>query len=313
MKIGIAKENRPLEKRVIISPPELAKIAAKHEVLVEKDAGVGLGITNAEYEKVGAKIASTKEVYSCDLVVRIKEPNEKEVAMMKEGVILLSMMHIRCNIELENNLKKKKAIAIPMENIKDPFGKRMMEAVEDSGRIGMEYGFKLWGKNPETATVTIMGYGNISVGAIRAASRKRANVTILNRKHFTEMEKHLSGTDILVDAVNRPFRREVTKEPPFVTREMLKLLKKGSVCVDLVSNPEGHAPIETMRPTFLNDPYYEVDGIYHTSLWGWPVMEPETIAKRYSVQIAPFILDIADNGIDNVSDPVKNAVIKFNA
>ncbi|MEA3494112.1 MAG: hypothetical protein U9R38_07000 [Candidatus Margulisiibacteriota bacterium] len=311
MKIGIAKENRPLEKRVIISPPELAKIAARNEVIVEKGAGVGIGIIDSDYEKIGAKIGTPEEVYACDLVVRIKEPNEKEVGMMKQGGVLLSMMHIRCNIELENNLKKKKAIAVPIENIKNPFGKRMVEAVEESGRIGMEYSFKLWGKDPEFANVKIMGYGNISVGAIRCASRKRANVTILNRKHYPEMEKYLPGTDILVDAVNRPFRREVKKEPPFVTKAMLKLFKKGSVLVDLVSNPVGHAPIETMKPTYMDKPFFTVDGIYHTSLWGWPAMEPETIAKRYSIQIAPFILDIADNGIDGVSNPVKNAIIRF--
>jgi alanine dehydrogenase len=311
MKIGIAKENRPLEKRVVISPPELAKIAAKHEVIVEKDAGIGIGIGNSEYEKIGAKIGSPEEVYGSELIVRIKEPVDKEIALMKDGAILFSMMHIRCNIPLENSLKAKKMIGIPMEFVKDAFGKRLIEAVEDSGRIGMEYGFKLWGKDPESANVKIMGYGNISVGAIRCASRKRANVTILNRKHFPEMEKYLPGTDILVDAVNRPFRREVKKEPLFVTRKMLKLLTKGSVCVDLVSSPEGHAPIETMVPTYMDKQYYMVDGIYHTSLWGWPALEPENIAKRYSIQVAPIILEIADKGIDNASVSIRNAVIRF--
>jgi len=311
MKIGIAAEHRPLEKRVIISPPELAPIAARHEVVVEKDAGIGIGIGNGEYEKIGARIGTREEVYACDLVVRIKEARTDEIDLMRPGSILLCMMHIRCNIPLENDLKRNKLIGIPIENIKDPFGKRLVEAVEESGRIGMEYAFKLWGKDPATAQVKIMGYGNIARGAIKCAARKLARVEILNRRHFAEMEKHIPGTDILVDAVNRPFRRDVKTESFFVRREMLRLFKKGSVCLDLVSNPEGHAPIETMHPTYMDDPYYIVDGVYHTSLWGWPAMEPETIARRYSIQIAPIIKEIADKGIDNVPEPIKKAVLRY--
>ena len=309
MKIGIAAENRTLEKRVVILPSELKIITPLCEVLVEKGAGKGLGIGDEEYEKVGAKIAKKDAVYACDLVVRIKEANSEEIELMKPGSILMCMMHIRCNIPLENSLKSKKSFGIALENIKDPFGKRLVEAVEESGRIGMDYGFSLLKKPPEKSKVTIMGYGNMSRGAIRAAARKFAKVEILGRQHFLEMEKHLPGTDILVDAVNRPFRREVEKETPFVTREMLKLLETGSVIVDLVSNPIGHAPVETMRPTFLDNPFYIVDGIYHTSLWGWPAMEPDTVAKRYSKQIVPFIKEIVLKGLDNVSDPIKNAIV----
>ena len=308
MKIGIVAENRPLEKRVVISPPELKGLTDVHEVIVERNAGIGIDILDYEYEEMGASIGTKTEAYAADLVVRIKEPVEEELKLMKKGSIILSMMHLRCSLELEEWIKKYGLIAIPLENLKDPFGQRKVEAVVDSGRIGMEYGFKLWGKDPARAKVKIMGYGNMSVGAIRCASKKLAKVEVLNRRHFAEMEKHLTGIDILVDAVNRPYRREVKKEQPFVTREMLKLLKKGSVLVDLVSNPENHAPIETMRPTYLNDPYYEVDGIKHTSLWGWPAMEPWKIAKRYSIQIAPIVKFIADKGLDKCPDFIKRAV-----
>lgn len=102
----------------------------------------------------------------------------------------------------------------------------------------MECGFKLWGQDPATATVKIMGYGSVAMGAIRCAARKLAKVEILNKKNFLEMEKHIPGTDILVD------------------------------------------------------------GIYHTSCWGWPGLEPKEIAKRYSLQVAPILRDIANKGLD---------------
>jgi len=87
--------------------------------------------------------------------------------------------------------------------------------------------------------------------------------------------------------------------------------KHGSVLLDLVANPENHAPIETMKPTYLKDPYYVVDGIYHTALWGWPAMDPEKISKRYSLQMAPLVKAIADRGLEKAPDSIKNAVIRL--
>ncbi|MFH1683324.1 MAG: hypothetical protein ABIA67_00430 [Candidatus Margulisiibacteriota bacterium] len=312
MKIGIAAENRPLEKRVILQPEELRLIAKNHQVLVEKNAGVGVGILDAEYEAIGCQIAPKEKVYAADLVIRIKEPTASEIKLMRPNSILMSMMHLRCEPVLEKNLTRQKIIAVPLENIKNPMGKRIVEAVMESGRIGMEYGFKIWGKDSATARVKVMGYGNMSRGAIQEAARELAHVEVLNRKHFQQMEKHLPGTDILVDAVNRPFRRDIDIEQPFVTRKMLKLLKPGSVIVDLVSNPERHAPVETMRPTSLKDPYYIVDGIYHTSLWGWPAMDPIKISKRYSLQVAPLVKAIAARGLDHAPESIKKAVIRLN-
>ena len=308
MKIGIVAENRPMEKRVVMRPLELAIITGGHKIIVERGAGVGVRIWDEEYEEVGAHIGSREEAYACDIVLRIKEPSFEEIKLMQPGSIIMSMLHLRCRPKLEEALKKRRIIAIPLENIKDIFGGRRIEAVVDSGRIGMDYGFKLWGKESSTALVKIMGYGNVAVGAIRCAARKRAKVEILNRTHFTEMEKHIAGTDILVDAVNRPYRRDVKKETPFVTRKMLKLFKKGAVIVDLVSNPENHAPIETMRPTTLTNPHFLVNGIYHTSLWGWPGMEPETITRRYSMQIIPVLKLLADKGLENAPEFIKRAV-----
>ena len=309
MKIGIAAENRPNEKRVVIQPRNMKRLAARHEVIVEKGAGLGVNIQDKDYIEAGCKIGSREEVYGCDLVVRIKEPRVDEVRMMRPGTIIMSMMHIRCQPVLEEALRKQGLIVIPLENLKDPVGRRTVEAIEDAGRIGMEYGFKLWGKDPATATVKIMGYGNMAAGAIRCAARKFAQVVILNKRDFQEMEKHIPGTDILVDAINRPYRKNVSEEPYFVTRQMLKLFKPGSVIIDLVSNPVKHAPVETMRPTNLAEMHYVLDGIYHSSCWGWPGLEPEKISARYSLQVAPILRDLANRGLDGCSSRTKAAIL----
>jgi len=311
MRVGIAKENRGLEKRVIVQPPEINKIASRHEVLVEKGAGEGIDIPDSAFTVAGCKIVSRNEVYASDIVVRIKEPDFEEIKLMRPGSVIMSMMHIRCRPKLEKALREQKLIVIPLENLKDQFNRRKVEAVEESGRIGMEYGFQLWGKDPASATVKIMGYGNMAVSAIRYAARKFAKVEILNKKDFLKMEKHIPGTDILVDAINRPYRRDVEKEPFFVTRQMLKLFKKGSVIIDLVSNPKNHAPVETMQPTTLNSLHYLVDGIYHASCWGWPGLNPKPVAKRYSLQLMPILLDLADNGVDHCDEFTKAAILRF--
>ncbi|PIU18816.1 MAG: hypothetical protein COT18_09725, partial [Elusimicrobia bacterium CG08_land_8_20_14_0_20_59_10] len=229
MRIGVTAENRPLEKRVILHPEELQSISHRHEVLIESGAGLGVGILDAQYIAAGCRIARREKVYGADLVLRIKEPVPEEVRLLKPGSMLMSMMHLRCAPVLERGLIRQKIIAIPLENIKDALGRRIVEAVQETGRIGMEYAFELWGRDPAKAKVKIMGYGNVAQGAIRAAMEKFASVEILNRRHFPRMDRHLPGTDILVDAVNRPFRRDVEKETPFVTAGMLSLLKPGSV------------------------------------------------------------------------------------
>lgn len=311
MRVGIAKENRGPEKRVIVQPPEINKIASRHEVLVEKGAGEGIDIPDSAFIVAGCKIVSRNEVYASDIVVRIKEPSFEEIKLMRPGSVIMSMTHIRCRPKLEKALREQKLIVIPLENLKDQFNRRKVEAVEESGRIGMEYGFQLWGKDPASATVKIMGYGNMAVSAIRCAARKFSKVEILNKKDFLKMEKHIPGTDILVDAINRPYRRDVEKEPFFVTRQMLKLFKKGSVIVDLVSNPKNHAPVETMQPTTLDNLHYVVDGIYHASCWGWPGLNPKPVAKRYSLQLMPILLDLADNGVDHCDELTKAAILRF--
>jgi len=306
VQIGIAAENRPDEKRVVLSPGELGAIASNHYVFVEKDAGQGIGIKDKDYEESGAKIASAKKVYSCQLVLRIKEPNEKELKMMKPGSIMMSMLHLPSNTELRNLLKKYKINGIAMEEIKDQFNHRKIEALYQTGYLAMEKGFELWGKDPSKCIVKIMGYGNVAFGAIQCAARKFSRLEVLNKDDFKDMKKHIPGTDILVNAINWPMKKR--GKEIFITRDMLKLFKKGAVVLDLISNPEGQSPIETMHPTYLNDISYEVEGVIHASCWSWPGLDPAGISQRYSKQVAPILKEIADKGFENLPGYIAKAM-----
>jgi len=303
--IGIAAENRPNEKRVVLKPDELRAISSDHDVFVEKGAGLGIGIKDEDYKKCGTKVAAAEKVYSCQLVVRIKEPGEAELKLMKPGSVIMSMLHLPSNPELRNLLKKYKIGGIAMEEIKDQFDHRKIEALYYSGYLGMDKGFELWGKDPSKCLVKIMGYGNVAFGAIQCVARKFSRLEILNKGDFKDMAKHIPGTDILVSAINWPMKKR--GKEIFITRDMLKLFKKGSVLLDLISNPEGQSPIETMHPTYLDDISYVVDGVIHTSCWSWPGLDPVGISQRYSKQIAPILKEIADKGFGNLPEYIAKA------
>ena len=308
MKIGIAAENRPGEKRVILRPQELKEIAAKHEVLVEKGAGLGINIKDSEYEAIGVKISDKKDVYGCELVIRIKEPIEEELKLMKPGSIIMSMLHLKGNPKLIDLLRKHMLNSIALEEIKDPFGRRKVEALHQAGYLAMQKGFELWKEDPAEAVVKIMGYGNVACGAIQCAARKFAKVIVLNKKDIYEMEKHIPGTDLLVNGIDWPYEKR--GKVYLLKKEMLKLLKKGAVIVDIVANPAGQSPIETMHPTSLDNIAYEVDGVIHTACWAWPGLDPVEISKRYSIQVAPIVQEIADKGLDGVPAYIRKTTVK---
>ena len=308
MDIGIVSEKRPGEKRVILRPDELRILLPRHKVFVEKGAGLGIGIEDAEYKKTGAKIASAEEVLSCQFVVRLKEPKEEELAAMKAGSVIMSMMHLPGNPALKGLLQKYKLNAVAMDELTDPLGNRMIEALHEAGYQGMLKGLELWGGDPEKCQIKIMGYGNVAWGAVQCAARKFARILILNKKDFKNMREHIPGTDILVNGINWP--QELRGKEFIITLDMLKLFRKGAVIVDLVSNPAGQSPIETMHPTTLEDIAYEVEGVIHTSCWSWPGLNPASVSRRYSIQVAPIIKDIADNGIDDLPEYIRSALYR---
>ncbi|MCK5707457.1 MAG: hypothetical protein KAI43_07365 [Candidatus Aureabacteria bacterium] len=308
MDIGIACENRPEELRVVLRPEELRDIAASHSVFVEQGAGIGIGIKDSRYEDVGAKIAEKKEVYACSLVVRFKEPKEEELALIKPGSVVFSMMHLAGNTHLRDLLKKYKITAIAMDEVKSPLGERKIEALHQTGYLGMEKGFELWGGKPSECVVKIMGYGHLAYGAIQCAARKFARIIILNKQNFKNMREHIPETDILVNAINWPMEKRGKEF--IITRDMLKLFKEGAIILDLISNPPGQSPIETMHPTTLDNISYSVDNIIHTSCWGWPGLDPVNISRRYSLQVASILKEIADTGMDNLPKYIRLATHK---
>lgn len=296
MKIGLARDERKLEKRVALRPEELAPIARRHQVLVERGAGLGVDITDEDYARAGAEVVRKEKVYACPLVVKLREPNEAELRLMRPGSVVFSMLHLFNRLLLTKQLRRHRVNGIAMEKIKDRLGERMIEDLHELGYAGMMKAFELWGGRPERAVVKIMGSGRIALGAVQAASRREARVLLLNRRDINEMEHHLPGTDILVDGLTWP--EELRGKVYIATRSMLKLMNHGAAVIGLVSNPSGKYPVETMHPTSLSQISYRTAGVLHAACWGWSGLDPINVTRRYSIQIAPVLSDIASAGGD---------------
>jgi alanine dehydrogenase len=310
MKIGIVKEHSLAgsDRRAILLPEEVKKlIRAGNKIFIDKGLGEGIFIDDLQYKKAGAVIVSEpKNVFSRQLVIKLRTPTDNEFLMMKNN-ILLSMLHIEQNYHRVEIIAEQKIKVIAMENIHNRYDERLINCTGMTGEQAMLSGFNLALKSPGECSILILGYGRVSSGAINVASKLGARVKILRKSEYKNIRYHLKGKDILVNGIAWPkYHRD--KKDYVVTRKMLKLFNHGAVIVDIsVDFPN---PIETCKPTYPNDPWYEIDGVKHICINGYPSLVPISSSKKYSKQLLPLILDITKNGIKKMSKTLQRALFK---
>lgn len=328
MIIGVPKEIKNHEYRVGMTPNGI-KVFIKngHEVLIEKGAGLGSGFADEEYEAAGAKIVSSnKEVYSkAEMIYKIKEPLEPEYELLKEGQVVFTYFHFASDEKLTKAMLDRRIVAIAYETIETEDGRLpLLEPMSEiagqmASILGAYYLAKpqggrgvLAGGVPgvEPAEFVILGGGTVGLNAAKIAAGIGAHVTILQRSEarmrylkdvlppnvdvvkFNEanLAEALKKADVVVGAVLVPG----AKAPKFVTRDMLKLMKKGSVIVDVAIDQGG--VFETSKPTFHSDPVYEVDGIIHYCVANMPGAYPRTSTLAITNTTLPYALEIANKG-----------------
>ncbi|MDP2974477.1 MAG: hypothetical protein Q8N60_05480, partial [Candidatus Diapherotrites archaeon] len=180
MKIAVLKEKRDIDGRVILLPDAVKQLVGQgHTVLVEKDAGKRIYISNEEYKEAGAKIV--KNPFSADIIVKIRAPLPNEFRKLRKGPILMSFLHINSFPQYAEIIRRKKCKAIAWELIKDKDGKRLVGVSRISGELGMLEAFRYAKKIPEECKVLVLGPGEMGSGAIQTAMRLGANVQILGR------------------------------------------------------------------------------------------------------------------------------------
>ncbi len=328
MLIGVPKEIKTNENRVALLPVggELLK-AHGHEVWVETNAGVGSGSTDEDYRQAGAKIvANPAEIYGkVDMIMKVKEPLPSEYPMLRAGQLVFTYFHFAASRELTEAVIKSKCIAIAYETVQTDDGALplLIPMSEVAGRLSIQEGARcleklhggrgvLLGGVPgvEPGNVAIIGGGVVGLNAAKMAAGMGARVTILDlnldRLRYLDdvmpknvqtmmsnpvnIRQALAQADLVVGAVLIPG----AKAPRLVTREMLKLMKKGSVIVDVAVDQGGC--VETIHATTHENPTYEIEGVVHYGVANMPGAVPMTSTYALTNATLPYALKIADLG-----------------
>ncbi|MBI5903363.1 MAG: alanine dehydrogenase [Deltaproteobacteria bacterium] len=329
MIVGVPREIKDNEYRVGMIPSGVRALAGSgHRVLVEKGAGAGSSIDDADYRQAGAEIAdSPEEVYGkADLIVKVKEPRPREYALLKKGSILFTFLHLAADPALAQELLKRGVTAIGYETVELDEGALpiLSPMSEVAGRLAVQVGAHCLLKpqggrgvllsgvpGVERGNIAIAGAGVVGVNAARIAAGLGADVLMLDTRmerfryiddifgprvktlisNEYNIESALKRCDLLIGAVHVPGART----PRIITREMLSLMKKGAVIVD-VSIDQGGC-VETIRPTTHSEPTYEVDGVIHYGVTNMPGAVPRTSTFALTNATIPYILSIANLGL----------------
>lgn len=330
MIIGILKEIKANEYRVACDPNGVNEIVNRgHQVLVEKGAGIGSGFTDEDYINQGATIFDTpKEVYDkAELVYKVKEIFPEEFEYLREGQIVFTYIHSNAYKEQTDAMIEKKIVGIAYEDVDDKDGEfpllRPMSIVAGKGGFIAALNFmqKIHGGDGillsrmdgiRTPEITIIGAGNSGVGAAEMAAALGNKVTILDidinkmeqaRKvlplnveflysNKNNLEMCLKRSDVIMNCILWPKWRK----DHLVSRDMLSMLKKGSLIVDVACDDSG--AFETCRSTSHDDPIYEVDGITHYCVDNIPATFSQTSTIALGNATLPYLLQIANKGVE---------------
>ena len=328
MIVGCPKEIKPQEYRVGLTPYAVKEISLNnHSVLIERNAGIGSGFSNEDYISCGAKIIDEPEelFLKSEMVVKVKEPQKQERTLLREGQLLFTYLHLAPDLDQTIDLIKSKCTAIAYETVTGPFGRLPLLAPmsEVAGRLAPQVGAwtlqkanggsgVLLGGVPGvgSAKVIIMGGGVVGINAARIASGMGADVTILDRsisrlRFLDETFKGkfktvfsnsgnilnlISEADLIIGAVLIPG----ASSPNLVSKEQLKIMKKGSAIVDVAIDQGGC--FETSKPTTHENPIYEVEGIMHYCVANMPGAVARTSTIALGNATMPFILSLLNKG-----------------
>jgi alanine dehydrogenase len=330
MRIGVPKEIKNNEYRVGLTPASVAElVGAGHELFVETRAGEDIDCPDSAYEKAGATILPDEPAVfkSSDLIVKVKEPQPQEIALLEPRHILFTYLHLAADKPQTEGLMKSGATCIAYETVTSnngslPLLKPMSEvAGRMSVQVGAHYlekeqggrGILLGGvPGVAPAKVAILGGGVSGVNAAQMAVGMRADVTIydINMERLAELDMFFSSQIKTAYASRSAIASAVAKAelvigavlvpgaaaPKLVTREMLKTMKRGSVLVDIAIDQGGC--FETSHPTTHADPVFEVDGIIHYCVANMPGAVARTSAFALNNVTLPFVLKIANLGAD---------------
>ncbi len=328
MIIGVPKEIKNNENRVGVTPAGVKELTGHgHTVYVQHTAGEGSGFSDEQYIKAGAKILPTiEDTYAiAEMIVKVKEPIEPEYRLIRKGQLVFTYFHFACDLPLTEAMLASGATCIAYETVRDRQGTLplLTPMSEVAGRMSIQEGARflekpqggkgvLLGGVPgvKPARVLILGAGVVGRNAALMAAGLGADVTITDislttLRHVAEtmpknvktlyssrhnIEQELPSTDLVIGSVLIPG----AKAPKLITRDMIALMKPGTVLVDVAIDQGGC--FETSHPTTHSDPTYTIDGVLHYAVANIPGAVPYTSTLALTNATLPYAIRLADMG-----------------
>jgi alanine dehydrogenase len=330
MKVGVPTETKPEEYRVAITPAGVREMVEHgHEVLIEAGAGEGSAIADADFESQGARIAPDAAGVFADaeMVLKVKEPQPPEIAMLRQGQMLFTYLHLAPDPDQTQGLRDSGATCIAYETVEDARGRLPLLAPmsEIAGKLATQAGAFMLEKplggrgillggvpGVAAANVMVIGGGVVGMNAAYIAIGMEADVFVFDKsiERLRELEwvfggrcstiysttlaveEMLPAADMVIGAV----LVHGARAPSVVRREQLSLMKPGAVLVDVAIDQGGC--FETSRPTTHSDPTFDVDGIIHYCVSNMPGAVPVTSTFALTNATLPYAIALADHGLE---------------
>ena len=328
MFVGVPKEIKTEEYRVGLTPFSVHELINHgHRVIVEHDAGAGIGFSDDHYRAAGAEIGATAaDVWKhVDLIVKVKEPQATEFQFLRENLVLFTYLHLAPDLAQAEALLASKCIAIAYETVTDSFGglPLLSPMSQVAGRLSVQVGAAslekshggsgvLLGGVPGVypGKVVVIGGGVVGTNAVRMAMGREAQVSVLDTSlhrlqeldlqfggrlntvysTIASLEEQVASADLVIGAVLLPGRAA----PKLIKRHLLSKMKPGSVIVDVAIDQGGC--VETAHATTHKNPTYVVDGVVHYCVANMPGAVPRTATLALNNATLPFVLRLADKG-----------------
>ncbi|CAN5543415.1 alanine dehydrogenase [soil metagenome] len=329
MKVAVVTEIKTDEYRVALTPIGVRELVDRgHEVLVEKGAGEGSAISDADYEAQGAKIVPTAEDAwgEADMLLKVKEPQAPEVEMLRAETILFTYLHLAPAPELTEGLRDTGATCIAYETVEDAKGRLPLLAPmsEIAGKIATQAGAFMLEKplggrgillggvpGVRPANVMVIGGGAVGMNAAFIAIGMEADVFVYDRAvdRLRELDVAFGGRASTIFSSTLSIEEQLpeidlviggvlvhgAKAPHVINREQLGLMKPSAVLVDVAIDQGGC--FETSKPTTHSDPTYEVDGIIHYCVANMPGAVPITSTYALTNATLPYVIALAEKGV----------------
>ena len=344
MRIGVPKEIKPQENRIGLTPESVQVLVSNgHKVLVENNGGFEAGFYNNQYIKAGATIVDKAEdiFNDSEIIVKVKEPLSNEIKMIKENQIVFTYLHLAADKELTEGLIKSKSVCIAYETVTDNNGRLPLLAPMSAvaGRMSIQAGAHSLENNQKgrglllggapgvaPAKVVILGGGVVGENATLIATGMKAKVYVVDKSakrldqlkgifgdtiipmlsEKIDLKKLISECDLLIGGVLIPG----AEAPKLVSKDMIKLMKRGSVIVDVAIDQGGC--VETSKPTTHANPTYIIDDVVHYCVANMPGGVPRTSTLALNKATLPYLSKLAEKGYEKALKEDQNFLSGLN-